>query len=230
MGRGRGRKRTSKRDRTSSATRVALARWWTRGSLVWATAAALVLALSRFLGAAEKVVAAGTWVWSATFRYPVKIEYVGQRATAAGYLLHVRIKSTNGATVFIPTDRFRVDIVRDEQVVGRMSAQDRKKLVYGERVRVFDDIHVVQAVVEGRSFANAATNIVCAPETNDLFFLLTVAGPGDPTLADRLRLGRAYRSLRVSIRKWVLAQEYLDARLGRILWIGADERTQIRER
>jgi hypothetical protein len=121
--------------------------------------------------------------------HQIELSYVRQYETQVGYVLQLRTKSMSRGTIFVPSDSFQVTVVRDERQVESLSPEQRKGLLYGATAMAFDNKLVLDAAVEGRSYANASASIACVGEARNLFLLVTVAGPGSSNPSARLQLG-----------------------------------------
>jgi hypothetical protein len=184
------------------------------------------------LALAIAIVGYGLTQWGATrlLHYPVELSYVRQYETQAGYVLHLQIKSTNGTTVFIPSDRFEVKVALDDPALGALSLQQKKGLVYGESAKAFDNKLLLDSAAQGLSYANANASIACVGEARDLFLLVTVAGPGSPNPSARFQLGRIYRSLTVRLRKRLFSPDYLDVPIDHVPIVASDAKTRVIEK
>lgn len=209
------------------ATRGGIRQWLRRrsaGELI-----ALVLSAAGVVAAAGQLTGFFRAAWDLAFAFPVKLSYVEQFESNAGYVLHLRIKSTNEKTVYVPVKSLGVRLALDEGVLGGIPEARRKRLAHGEMARVFENREPLDAAIAGRTFANAASSIACGPEPKDLFLLVTVVGPGSTNPSARFALGRVYRSLRVTARRRLIEVEYLDVPLRHIAIIAGDERTHVSE-
>jgi hypothetical protein len=163
-------------------------------------------------------------------RVPVALTYVGQAESRAGYVLHLRINSTNGRTVYLPVENFRVTVMLDEQVLTRMATADRAHLVSGENVTVFTSGAVLETAIAGRSYANVDAQVACVPQARDLFLLVTVQGPNSTNPSARFQLGVVYRGLKVTVRSGLWSRQYLDVPITHVPLLAGDDNTRIIQR
>lgn len=185
---------------------------------------AVVTVLASLTGHAQKAFLA---IREAT-RYPVRCEYVQQFESKAGYILQVRMESINGKLVHIPKSDFAATIVHDPSQMQKLDSEERSKLAYGESVEVFDNRHLLDAKLEGKSFANATNSVSVGPKPTDVFLLLTVEGPGSANPSSRLQLTKIYRSVRILLKRRGISSDYLEIPLRKVAIIG--ENVEIIER
>jgi hypothetical protein len=165
------------------------------------------------------------WGLRQTFRYPIELKYVGQSESQAGYILKLQMQSTNGDAVFVPRDEFEVTITHDEGRVQRLSSDERRKLLSGETVKVFDNPHVLRAEIEERTYTSDGT-LPISPAPRSVFLLVRVAnGSGNPSLA--LQLSPIYRSLLVAVRRNGWSGKYLEVPIRRVPIVSGNDKMRI---
>ncbi len=171
------------------------------------------------------------WEWAdrAMFRYPVEVTYVDQRETKAGYLFELEVKSTSGSAVFVPRDDVEVRIVRNDRLVEAMSADDRKRLLYGETAKVFDNYATLQAEIDGRTYTQDPT-IACTARQRPLFLLVTVAGPASANPSARLQLAPVYRSVIVGVRRNLRTSVYGEIPIRHVSVVAGNSKTRVIQR
>lgn len=77
--------------------------------------------------------------------------------------------------MFIPRNDLQARIVKDKRLVDAMSVEDRKGLLYGEGIKVFDNAVTLDAEIEGRTYTTDPT-IACTARPRPLFLLHAHAG------------------------------------------------------
>lgn len=171
--------------------------------------------------------ACATWIGRGA---PVAISYVDQYESDAGYVVHLRIRSTNGGTVYVPVESFTVKVKHDDARLQQMAPEKRAQLAYGESATVFTSRTVLNAAIAGRSYANTGGQVACGPQATDLFLLVTVRGPGSANPSARFQLGAVYVGLVVGLKTVWWVKEYLDVPIRHVPIIAGDEKTRVIER
>ena len=172
--------------------------------------------------------APGAWRWldKTLFRYPIEFRYVNQGETKTGYVFELQVRSTDGSTVFIPRNDLQARIVKDERLVDAMSVEDRKGLLYGEGIKVFDNAVTLDAEIEGRTYTKDPT-IACTAKPRPLFLLLPVAGPGSTNPSSRLQIASVYRSLAVGVRRWLHVSDYVEIPIKHVSIVAGNDKIRI---
>lgn len=158
------------------------------------------------------------------FYYPVDMSYVGQEETKGGYVFHVSIKSCGKHVVAVPKRSFSVKIVKDKKIEKHF---DKTKIVYGEKVRVFDSSHVLQAHLSGKSYGNVSDNVLCPEQPVLLHFLITVEGPGSANPSATFQFSKLYRCVGIRLRKRLFRLTYREVPIHQIPIVSGNEITKI---
>lgn len=157
-------------------------------------------------------------------RYPVTFEYVRQFETKIGYVFVVKAQTWKNRVITVPKDRFEIQINLDSEFAHKM---DKSKLVYGERVHVYESELVLNADIEGRSRGNVLSYVLCHRNPQRLFLLVRVEGPGNQNPSRRFRLGKVYQTARIKLRKRLLSLTYLEIPIKKVPIISGNEKTRI---
>jgi hypothetical protein len=176
----------------------------------------------------DVILRALAWIAKVTvkplFYYPVDMSYVGQDETKSGYVFHVSIRSCSKRVVAVPKDNFSVKIVKDKKLEKRV---DRTKILYGEKVRVFDSSDVLQAHLSERSYGSVPDCILCTEQPVLLHLLVSVGGPGSVNPSATFQFSKLYRCVGIRLRKRLFRLTYLEAPIRQIIIVSGNEKTKI---
>jgi len=170
-------------------------------------------------GFVNLIVKASEWF----FAYPVNINYVGQFETEKGYVFVIEVYTEENRVIQIPKKSFKIEITVDSKLSDKM----KEKLVYGEHVTVFDSEHLLSAYLNGRSYGNVLSYVACHKNSQRLFLLTRVQGPGSQNPSLRFQLGKVYKTAKVKIKKRLFSLTYAEIPIKKVAIISGTARTQI---
>jgi len=119
-----------------------------------------------------------------------------------------------------------VKVNLNEEVVS-FSQENKKNIMYGEYVDVFESEHTLRAFLEGHSYGNVNPSLVIKTRPSTFWFLVRVEVPGSHNPSLRFGLAKIYRSVTIRIKKWLYWRNYAEFSLTRIPIIAMNNKTKI---
>jgi len=158
------------------------------------------------------------------FLYPVYVEDISQFETNKGYVLEIGISTLLNKVISINRNNFSIKIKIDQQLKKKMS---KNNIIYGEKVLVFDNEHILKAFLDGISYGNVSLYINCHKNKTKLYLLVQVDGPGSTNPSLRFQIGKVYKSAKIKIKKFLLPITYTEVPFRHIPIIAGDNKTKI---
>jgi len=137
--------------------------------------------------------------------------------------VQIECKSKSAQPVLLRRADLRLDLILDSDTLGKC---DASKVIHGINALVFDNSHVLQAHLDGRSYSTMPS-YVSITDLTTLWLLITIDGPGSSNPSSRFQLLNVYRSFRLRIRRKLLWPRYLDIPIRHIPIIAGNDKTRI---
>ncbi|MCK5126224.1 MAG: hypothetical protein KAR42_08200 [candidate division Zixibacteria bacterium] len=159
------------------------------------------------------------------FEYPIIIKYLNQFKTKKGYVVRFDIHTPKKRIIKIRKCDIKLTIRHNKALLKEV---EKDKLLHGESTIVFDSPHILTAYLKDLSYGNVMDYLQIHEQSQTVYLLLQVKGPGniDPSL--RLQIAPVYSSIDLSIHRFILWIRYLEIPLNKLSIIGGNKKTIIK--
>ena len=149
-----------------------------------------------------------------------------QFESKCGYVFEVEVSTAKSRMVSIAKRRFGVKLRLDKELVKKI---DPSRILYGEHVRIFESLALLQAYADGLTFANVPDHVRVHGKPTILYLLMRVRGPLNKNPSVTLQLAKIYESLRVKIKRNGVWQQYAEFPITHPSIIAGNKNTRIVE-